>query len=814
VRWIETLLRDLWYGARLFLRQPGTTFLAVLTLSLGIGANAVIYSLLHAVLLRPLPFPEAERLVAVVDNYRTDGVRNVSPTVPELLDVRAASRHLDALSFYDTRDVQVSGGTEPARAFSARVEAGFLGTLGVKPALGRLFTPEDHAPGRDRIVILTDAFWRRNFGADPEVIDHRIIVNGVANTVVGVLPPGFSFDYLSSEPVELYVPFPLSATYTSRSAEFANVRRVTAVARLKPGVTLQQASAEVHAVSQRLRADHPQLYRRGSDGQDLGFSMSLTPLREIVVGRARPIVVLLSGAVGLVLLIACVNTAQFLLARAVERQQEVAIRAALGAGAGRLLRQFLTEASLLAFVAAAVGILQAVWLMGVFRAVLSSRSPLVSGLGIDMPVIGFALGVAVVVVLACGLFPALHVVRRSSLSDLARTGGAARSGTRHVLIALEVAVSVVLLVCAGLLVQGIRQLQNAPGGYSSDQVTTMRLRVAGRVGPGGTGPTYQRYLSQIAAIPGVEAVAAADAPLPGFPGVEFAVIGRPDDAATLTHQRASWRIVSPGYFGVLGIPIVAGRSFAEHDTANRPHVAIINEEMARRFWPGQNPIGAQLRSGAGPRLAVATIVGIAGNVRPPRQRDVAPQIYVSYLQQSEPNITLLVKSAAGFNVSVETIKQAVWSVVPEQPVFDIRSLADVVAQSTAEARVIARLLGAFALLAVLMSTLGVYTVVSYLTARRTKEVALRRAIGADSLDVMRLLGMPTLGWTFVGLAVGIAAAAAASNLLRTAVLGTARLEAPTVIAIALLYVMAVALAVAVPAVRALRIEPARVLRAE
>ena len=814
MRWIETLLRDVSYGARLFRRQPGATFLAVLTLSLGIGANAAIYSVLHAALLRPLPFPDPERLVSVVDHFRVDGVRTVPPTVPELLDVRAASRHLQAISFFDMRDVQIGGGTEPARAFAARAEAGFLGTLGVQPALGRLFTPDDHMPGRDRVVVLTDSLWRGNFGADPAVINQRIVVNGVGHDVIGVLPSGFSFDYLSAEPIELYVPFPMNATYTARTAEFANVRRVTAVARVKPGVTLEQAAAEVEAVSQRIRADHPQLYRRGSDGQDRGFYMSLLPLREIVAGRGRDVVLLLFGAVGLVLLIACVNTAQFLLARAVERQQEVAIRFALGAGAGRLLRQFVTEAALLAFIAAALGILQAIWLINLLAVLLSSRSPLVRDIGLDMAVIGFSLGVAVLVALGCGLFPAMHVARRSSAVGVERTTGAARSRTRHVLIAMQVAVSVVLLVCAGLLAQSIRDLRNAPRGYSTDDVTVMRMRIAGRAGAGGIGATYQRYLSQVAAVPGVQGVAVADAPLHGFPGVEFTIIGGPEDAATLTHQRASWRIVSPGYFGVLGIPLLAGRSFAEHDTADRPHVAIVNEEMARRFWPGRNPIGAQIRSGSGPRSAVATIVGIAGNVRPVLQREMVPQIYVSYLQQAEPNITLLVRSTAGLAVPVESIKQAVWRVVPEQPLFDIRSMADVVERPMTEPRLIARLLGAFALLALLMSTLGVYTVVSYLTARRTKEVALRRAIGADSLDVMRLLGIPTLGWTLVGLTLGVGAAVAAARLLRTVVLRDARVDVPTIVAIAVLYVIVAGIAVAVPAARALRIQPAHVLRAE
>jgi predicted permease len=539
--------------------------------------------------------------------------------------------------------------------------------------------------------------------------------------------------------------------------------------------------------------------------------MTLTPLRDVVAGPARPVVLLLLGAVGLVLLIACVNTAQFLLARAVERQHEVSIRLALGAARGRLLRQCLTEAALLAAVATGLGLLQAVFLVDLLRVMLSSRSPLVADLGINALVIGFTVIVAVAVTLGCGLFPAMHVARRPSIHHLARATGATRSRTRHVLIAVEVAISVVLLVCAGLLVENLRQLDRAPRGYSSDDVTLMRMRAAGS---GRTGVTYQRYLQQIAAVPGVERAAVASAPLPGLGSSEFSIIGRGDDAATLSQQHASWRIVSADYFDVLRIPIVAGRAFADSDTAERPPVVIVNEEMVRRFWPGRNPIGQQIRSGAGPRSTVGTIVGVVANVRPVLQRDVSPQIYVSSLQQSEPNITLLVRSAAGVSVSPESVKRAIWSVVPEQPLFDIRPMAEATERSMAEPRLITRMLGGLAALALLMSTLGVYTVVSYLTARRTKEVALRRAIGADALDVVRLLGMPTMGWTIVGLTAGIAASVASAGLLRSTVLSTARVDVLTIATIALFYVVVVGIAVGVPAVRALRIHPAGVLRAE
>jgi predicted permease len=817
--WIETLFRDLAYGARMFRRQPGTTFLAVLTLSLGIGANAVIYSLLHAALLRPLPFPAADRLVAVVDNFRTEGRSGTQPTVPELLDVRAASRTLDPISFYDTRDAQINGGNEPARAVSARIEADFFRTLGAQPALGRLFNPDDQQDGRNRVVILSDAFWRSNFGSDPTVIDRGIIVNGAPHTIVGVLPAGLNFDYFTPEPIELYVPFPMIPLYTLRTGEYANVRRVIAIARLKASATLEQANAELETLSQRVRADHPQLYRRGSDGQDLGFSMGVAPLREQVVGNGRPIVLTLFGAVGLVLLIACVNTAQFLLARAVERQPEVVMRSALGAGTGRLLRQFLTESLLLSLFAAVAGLAQAAMLLNVLRAVMASPSPLAAHLGINAPVVYFTIAVAGLVTLASGLFPAIHLIRRRFVVDGSPLTGNTRARTRHIMIATQVAVSVILLISAAVLVEGLRRLQNAPLGYNADHVTVMRMRIAGGA-PGATGVTYQRYLEQVSAIPGIAHAAFADGPLPGFNGTEFSIVGRPEDAATLAMQRAAWRIVSPDYFGVLEIPILSGRPFSDDDNAKGVQAAIINEDMARRFWPDQNPIGQQIKSGDGPRARVLTIVGVAGNVRPALRLDTVPQIYVSYLQQSEPNIALLVRAQPGLDVPIDQIKRAIWSVVPAQPLYDIQLLTSVINRSMAEPRLMTFLLGSFATLALLMSSLGVYTVVSYLTARRTKEVALRRAIGASTGDVFRLLGLPTMRWTMFGMAIGMAGAIAATSLINR--IGTTfdmpseatRLEPSALILTAMAYLLVVGVAVVIPAARALRVQPGIILRAE
>jgi putative ABC transport system permease protein len=820
--WIDSLARDLVYGARMFLRQPGTSFLAVVTLSLGIGANTVIYSLLHAALIRPLPFPSPDRLVAVVDNFVTQNQVDISPTVPETLDVRAASRTLDPVSFYDTRDVQINGGTEPVRAISARIEADFLRTLGVQPALGRIFSAGDHEQGRDRVVILSDAFWRRNFGADPNVIDRAIIVNAAPHTVVGVLPPGVNFDYFTAEPIELYVPYPMTPDYTSRTGSFSSVRRVIAIARVRDTATIEQADAELRTIGQRLKGDHPQLYRRGSDGQDLGFTMGATPLRRLVLGRgARTAVLVLFAAVGLVLLIACANTAQFLMARAIERRPEVVVRSALGASTGRLMRQFLTEAFLFAAVATALGVLQASALVGVLRALIGSPSPLIGQLGLNVQVILFTVLVTVLVTVMSGLFPALHLVRQRVIAgDASRLTGTTRSRTRHAMIAAQVAASVVLLVAALLVATGLRQLQDTPTGYEPDGVTMMRLRAAGRPDPRGTGGGYQQYLQALSSVPGLSYAAIADGPLQGFAGTEFSIVGRADDAATLSLQRAGWAIVSPDYFTLLGIPLRAGRTFTDSDSVDAPQVIVINDVMARRFWLDQNPIGQQIKSGTGPRLRVATIVGVVGDVRPTHRLEVPPQIYTSYLQQSEPNATLLVKTAAGQGAPIDAIKQAIRAVVPEQAIFDIRPLTNVIAQSTNTPRLMTQLLGSFAGLAVALAMLGVYTVVSYVTARRTREVALRRAIGATPNDVLRLLGVPTLGWTAAGIAIGIVAAAWLTRLVPSVANSfglpeeSLRLDPPIIVAAMILYAIIVCVAVLAPAARALRVQPGIILRAE
>lgn len=810
---IEGLVRDLRHGWRVFARQPGLALLAVVTLSLGIGANAAMFSLINAALLSPLPFPDAGRLVAIVDGFRAAGPEPTSPTIPELLDARAWNRTLDGLSFFDTRDFQINGGSEPMRVLGARVEPALLGLLGARPVLGRLIEAADSQAGGARVVVLSDGLWRSNFGGDSGVVGRQLMVNGQSFTIAGVTAPDFAVDFLMPQPIDIFVPYPMVPVYTSRTAEFANVRRVMAIGRVKPGIAIESASAEFEAISQTLRAQHPALYRRDADGQDLGFFMAATPLRERVRGgraAAATMLTLLSGAVGLVLLIACANTVQFLLAQSIERESEVAVRSALGAGRARLLRQFLSEALLLAGVAGVLGVAQAFWLTRLLQRVLPDDAMVT--VGVDGAVLLFTGAVALAATLACGLLPALRFSQaRPGRSLESRGTAAARGRSRHVLIGVEVAISVVLLTSAGLLLRSIAELQSTPRGYNADNVTVMRIRgfAAGRLGP-----TYQRYLEEVARVPAVVAATITSAPLPGFPENPFTIVGQAADAAALSRQSASYQVVSGGYFSVLRIPLRQGRTFAADDIAGRPPVAIVNEEMARRFFPGQSPLGQQVRSGPGPRAATMTIVGVVGNVRPMFQQGDVPQIYVPVLQQEEPSVALMVRSEPGRAVPVQAVKRAVWSVVPQQAVFGVVPMDDLVADRMADHRVVAMLLGSFAFLALVMSVTGIYTVVSYLMSRRTKEIALRRAIGARGVDVLTLLAGSAFRWTIAGILAGVGGAVAAGQALRSAIAGIVTLDAWTVVLVSTLYLLVVALAMSAPALRALRIDPATALRAE
>jgi putative ABC transport system permease protein len=814
--WLESLMTDLHHGARLLWRHGGAAALAILTLSLGIGANAAIFTLLNAILLRPLPYDDPDRLMTIVDRFTRMGASETSPTIPEILDLQERNHTLASVAFFDARDYRITGGDEPARVFTGRVSASLFPTLGVQPALGRLFVDSDNLQGNWNVVVLSDGLWRRNFGGDPLVVGRALNLNGTAHTVIGVLPRGFSVDYpgiSSSEPIEMYVPFQMYEAYTSRLAEFVNVRRVSAIARLRKDSTHEQASADLQAIANGIASEHPELYQRA--GEDVGFQLDVVGLHDIITRGARGALVFLLGAVLLVLVIACVNTGQFMLAQSLDREAEVAVRASLGASRGRLFRQFLAESMLLAGAGGILGLLQALWLVQVLAALVPGHRPELDTMRIDGTVLAFTGAISFLSAAIVGVLPALYF-SRANLARRLGTRGAVASGqrARHVLVAVEVAVAVILLASASVLIQGLRRLQNADHGFSPDDVIVMQVRGTGSQA---TRPiasiVYQHFVDRLAATTGIEAAAAAT-PLPfgSRPSTEFSIEGRPSDPTASVRELAGYQIVSPDYFRVFRIPLRDGRVFSVDDVLERPRVAIVSETLAERHWPGESALGRRILVGGN----ALTIVGVVGDIQAsPLDPARGLQIYVSNLQQYEPNMNLAVRVSPGAIVSDSAIKKAIWAVSPDQAVFNIRPMSERMRGPLADQRYIATLLGAFSALALFMSATGVYTVVAYLAGRRSREIAVRLAIGAQARDIVRLVSGQTFAWTIGGLAVGLGVTVALRGVLRAAIRGVGDAEPFTLAALATLYLLITAIAMGIPVARTLRLlNPATALRAE
>lgn len=799
--WFDGLDCDLRYAIRVFTRQPTITLLTVLMLSLGIGANAAVFSVFEAVLLRPLPYPAAERLTLLLEPG--DGRGLTTPTVPEVLDIRNATRSFDAVTFFDTRDFQTTGGAEPERVVGARVETSLLTTLGVQASLGRMFDAADGAGRNSSIVVLGQGFWRRNFGSDPAVVGHVLSLNGEPYEIVGVASEALGIGPYLPSSVDLYLPYPSSPDYTSRTGEFANVRRVTALARLRPGVTAADAAAELRTVAAGIAAAHSDLYGRS------GLAIVAQPLHEILTRNSRSVMLLLLGLVAVMLLIACVNTAQFLLAQAIEREPEIALRRALGASRSRLIRQCLSEVLLLAAAGGAAGVAQAMWLTKVLGALVPSGMSLVGRISLDGTALLFLFSLTVVCAVVSALAPARLFGSRTAERLESRTTTPRSGRLRHAFIATEVAMSVVLLTGAALLVRSLQELSQAQGGFSSDRVTVLRLRGIG--GGGSLGDTYARYLRQLTTITGIEAAGLTNSVFPGRPTVSFTLADQAADTATLSRQQASYQIVSGGYFTALGIPLESGRFFTDDDDASRPRVAIVNREMAKRYWRG-SAIGRQLHAGEGPRASTMTIVGIVGDVRPPFQIGDVPQMYVPYRQQSDPNAALIVRTGPGQQLPLPAIKQAIRTVEPRQAVFGVETVDAQLARAVSSQRAIATLTTGFAALAVVISVCGIYMVIAYLVRRRFKEIAVRRAIGAGGRDVLWSLAAPTLRWAALGLLVGAAGAVAATNALRAAIAGIVPLDLVLGSTVAMTYLSMVLLVITASARAALRIDPAAALR--
>ena len=805
---IETLLQDLRYGARILLKNPGFTTVAVLTLALGIGANTAIFSVVNAVLLRPLPFAHPERLVQVMLTNTKQGTTTHDHSYLNFADMRAQSNSFEAWAAYSDTGGALTGGDTPERIDGADVSADLFKALGAGAQLGRTFTPDDEQPGASAVVI-SYSLWQRRFGADPNVVGRQITLSGKQKTIIGVLPQSFQLLFLNNQP-EFFTPFnPQGGMEKQRGANYLEV-----VGRLKPGVTRAQADAELRAIAARLEQQYP----KENDGQ----SVSLVPAQEDMVGNIRPTLLVLLGAVGFVLLVACANVANLQLARAAGRGREIAVRVALGASRKRVIRQLLTEGLILSIMGGALGLFFASWGVRLISAFVPAGIPRVKEAGLDTVVLGFTLGASLLTGVIFGLAPALQASGVDLNEDLKEGGrstteGRGRHRVRGLLIVSEVALSLVLLVGAGLLIRSFIHLRNTDPGFNPQHVLTasVSLPSARYSKDEQQAGFYREAIERAAQLPGVEA-AAAILPLPlGENGIEtnFTIEGQPE-LSTGAQPTAGGRIITPDYIRAMSIPLIKGRTFTDQDTTEAPKVVLINETLARRFFPDENAIGKRLHLGL--NGIHGEIVGIVGDVRD-RHLDTEPipEYYVPYQQAPVGTMSLVVRARTDDPASLAApLRAVVQGLDKDLPLYQGRPMEQLVAASVARQRFSMTLLAAFAGLALALAAVGIFSVMSFLVALRTHEIGIRMALGAQPRDILRLITGEGMKLALAGVIVGLIASLALTRLMRSLLFGVSATDPLTFTLIAILLIWVTLLACYIPARRATKVDPLVALRYE
>jgi len=806
---------DLRYAFRTLRKSPGFTLVALLTLGLGIGANAAIFSVVQGVLLRPLPYQEPERLVRLFHTHAEQGVmdgafspQDFDDLTRELAAPGGPWERLGAYWFTAGHSgMTLTGEGEPRRLEAAMVGAGFFPTLGVEAARGRTLRPEENVPGADRVVMLSDRLWRRSFGADPRIVGGSLRLDGEAFTVAGVMPPSFQFP---AREVDLWAPISLIAEddIPHRRA----LRWMHVVGRLRPGTNLERAGAQTDALLARLAAAYP-------DSNEGWSAARLVRLHEALVGDVRPALVVLLAAVAGVLLIACANLANLLLARATARGRELAVRAALGAGRRRLVRQLLTESVLLALAGGALGLVLAVWGVDALVALAAGDLPRPDEVRPDAGVVAFTFALSLLTGLAFGLLPAFRASRLDDLHGVLKEGGRGggagrgRSLARNGLIVAETALAVVLLVGAGLMLRSFRALLHVDPGFRAENVLSLSLTFPDTTDaePGRLVAVRDEVVRRVEALPGVIAAGGAKT-LPLAGGGEpygYTVPGRSGALAEVQPQAGVF-IVTPGYFRALGIPVLAGRAFTDRDGEEQP-VIVVNRALARQVWPGEPAVGKALMLGEY-RLEV---VGVVGDVRSAGlAADPGSAVYIPSTLAPRSTMKLFVRTASDPLALAGAVRETIWQVDRDLPISDLAALPQVVAADVARPRFLSVLLALFGALALTLAAVGLYGVVAYGVGQRTHEIGIRMALGAGRGRVLRGVVGQGMRWTLLGLALGLAGAFAATRLLAGLLFGVAPTDAVTFAGVALLLAAAAALASWVPARRAAATDPLTALRSE
>jgi putative ABC transport system permease protein len=797
---------DLRFAARTLARRPLFVALVVATLALGIGGNVALFSVVDGVLLRPLPYPDPDRLVIVWENDRLRGTDREGVSGPDYLDMIGMNRTFAALAARSRLDRTLGAREEPVRVSSARVTAGFFALLGVRPVLGRTFLPEEERPGQDRVVVLTDALWRERFGADPRVVGRRVTLDGEPSLVVGVVPPEGRLPGLADDLFE-----PLAVDTKDR-----DVHKLRVLARLKPGATVAAAQADLSSVMKRLEQTYPD--------ENLGRGAWVRPLVDEVVGDSRPALLLLFGAVSLLLLMACASVGNLVLTRGVARERELAIRTSLGASPRRLFRQLITESLLLAGLGGALGALMAVWLVRLAR-VLGPDLPRLREAAVDGRALAFALAVSIASALVFGTVPARKGARSRPQQGL-REGGralgtAGGQRTRRSLVAFELAAAVVLVVGAGLLLRSFWKLQEVDPGYDPHGILTASVTLAGpgyvfpKTWPVLDWPAFNVFeevlITRLSAHPRIRSVALAHQG-PADPGwtTRVTVVGRQAPPPG-EQDEASYRPVSAGYFRTLGIPFARGREFTRFDGPGRPLTAIVNEAFAARHFPDTDPLGQSIDVFGRPR----EIVGVVRNERfSGLEAGPAPAMYLPLSQNPQPSLTLVLRATGDPFELVPTLREAVRAVDPTLALFEVGTAEGALARSREGRRFTLLLLGSFAFVALALAAVGIYGVVSYAVGERTREVGLRIALGAEPRHVFRMVVGQGMSLCLGAVAAGTAAALALGRVMEGLLFGVEARDPATFLTVAAVLITVSFAASAVPALRATRVDPVTALRAE